>query len=426
MMNGSYGTASKRAATRLLLGTVAVLTSQPVTDAWIRPQMWIRGLATQDRRSGIEQRKNILVARLDGIGDLIMTGPFLRELRRAYPDAWITLIVDPRASNLVEGCPHVDRVLTFRAPSVSQWWHPLSRRLKAHSFARRHLWGTRYDVAIVPRWGVDFYEATALIYLSGAPFRAGYSEQVSANKQFQNPGYDRFLTNVLDDRSVKHEVQRNLDILPALQAEAADDGLEMWLSEEDENFANETLPSSGAIPLVALALGAGHPRRIWPIERFAEVGRWLAGRGARLVVVGGPGEEGLGEEMRERLGGGLIDLTNRTTLRQTAAVIRHCSLFVGNDAGPMHMAAAVGVPVVEISCHSLRGDDLHSNSPKRFGPWGVPHRIVRPEEPGDECAAGCLVAAPHCILNVTGDSVIAAIESLMEETALLGGSVDAS
>jgi heptosyltransferase-2 len=263
-----------------------------------------------------------------------------------------------------------------------------------------------------------------LTYLSGARSRVGYSERSSAAKQVQTSGYDRFLTNVVDDRSVKHEVQRNLDLLTALGMSPSDNSLEVWLTDEDQSVAEGILPSQGSDLLVALALGAGEAKRIWPIERFVKVGRWLTDEGFRLVVVGGPGEEGLGDTLRRRLRG-VIDVTNKITLRQTAALLGRCSFFCGNDAGPMHLAAAAGIPIVEISCHSRRGDDLHSNSPTRFGPWGVPHKIVRPQEPADRCAAGCRGGEPHCILNVPVDSVIAAIGSLRQEMAALG-SVDAS
>lgn len=126
-----------------------------------------------------------------------------------------------------------------------------------------------------------------------------------------------------------------------------------------------------------------------------------------------------------RIGGDAIDLTNRATVRETAAVLAHCSLFCGNDSGPMHLAAAAGVPIVEVSCHSVSGDDLHPNSPKRFGPWGVPNRVVQPETPKDDCAEGCRFEVPHCILNVRVDSVVAAIESLGVETGIFGGPADA-
>jgi ADP-heptose:LPS heptosyltransferase len=387
--------------------------------------MRLRGLVTIHLRAKGEEVPSILVIRPDAIGDVVMTGPFLRELRRAYPKAKISLIVGPGTANLVETCPHIDRVLTNRVltdrlPPLTRWWHPILRRFVGLSFARRHLWPSRYDMAVVPRWGEDHFDASILALLSGAPCRVGYS----ARRPTKNSAYDRFYTMVVNDRSVRHEVERNLHLLSELQTDVHDDALELWLSDEDRRFASQVLASSGAESFVALSPGAGSPRRIWPIERYVEVGRWLVDRGARLVVVGGPGDEGRGEQLR-RIGSQAIDLTNRATVRETAAVLAHCSLFCGNDSGPMHLAAAAGVPIVEVSCHPMSGDDLHPNSPKRFGPWGVPNRVVQPETPIDDCAAGCRFEVPHCILNVRVDSVVAAIESLGVETGVFRRPADA-
>jgi ADP-heptose:LPS heptosyltransferase len=413
-------TYARRKIAQLLSRSVAGLASPSVSAVWMRALMHLRGLVTIHVRTYDGEVRSILVIRPDAIGDVVMTGPFLRELRRAYPKAKISLIVGPGTANLVETCPHIDRVLINRLPPLTRWWHPISRRFVGLSFARRHLWPDRYDMAVVPRWGEDHYDAAILALLSGAPCRVGYS----ARRPTKNGAYDRFYTMVVNDRSVRHEVERNLHLLSELQTDVHEDALELWLSDEDERFANQVLASSGAESFVALSPGAGSPRRIWPIERYVEVGRWLVDRGARLVVVGGPGDEGRGEQLR-RIGGDVIDLTNRATVRETAAVLARCSLFCGNDSGPMHLAAAVGVPIVEVSCHSVIGDDLHPNSPKRFGPWGVPNRVVQPETPEHDCAAGCRLDVPHCILNIRVDSVIAAIESLRVEKGVVRGPTDA-
>lgn len=411
--------AIKRWLAHLLRKGVGAVTSPSATVAY---GALIPGIRRSERKvSSEENMPNVLVLRTDGIGDVIMTGPLLRELKRAHPDARIELVVAPRALNFVELCPYVDKVFTVEIPppiSVDEtWWRPLTRRLEALSVARRHLWPQEYDVAIVPRWGVDQHEASVLAYLSGAPTRVAYSEHVSLERRTKNRGYDRFFTRAIDDRSIKHEVQRNLDVLAALGNSVSESRLEAWTSDDDEDFARNILPSDRTTPLVALGPGAGHPKRVWPIDRFVRVGSWLIDRGAGLVVVGGQGEQALGHELRRRLGGGVVDLTNTTTLRQSVAVLRQCSLFCGNDGGPMHLAAAAGIPVVEISCHARDGDDLHANSPIRFGPWGVPNKIVRPERLAERCLRGCRIHAPHCILNVDVDSVTAAIEALIVETA---------
>jgi heptosyltransferase-2 len=227
---------------------------------------------------------------------------------------------------------------------------------------------------------------------------------------------------------VEHEVQRNLSLLSELGVPLSkhEHRLEVWLSDEDRGFASPIVASSGAAPLVALGPGAGNPKRMWAIERFEEVGQWLADSGARLVVVGGPGDESLGLVLRRGIGDEVIDLTNRASIRETAAVLEHCSLFFGNDSGPMHLAAAMSVPVVEVSCHPLGGDDLHVNSPIRFGPWGVRHKIVRPEGPRDGCLAACHAGSAHCILNVRVESVVAAIESMRSGSSPTGRCVDAT
>jgi heptosyltransferase-2 len=373
-----------------------------------------RLVGPRSRERSSESSYEILVLRLDGIGDMVLTGPFLRGLRQAFPDARISCVVAPHALGLLEVCPYIDRVLTLRLPVASRWWHPLTRRGVATSFARRHLWQTRFDLAVSPRWGTDRYEAAVLAYLSGAPTRLGFADNDRSGLGSPHHGFDRFLTQAIEDESVKHEVRRNLELLSTLRDRAFADELEVWWSKRDERFARDILASSLESPLVALGPGAGAATRMWPIDRFVDVGGWLIGAGYRLVVVGGAEDEALGARLGQ-LGDRVVDLTNRATLRQTAAVLRMCHLYCGNDAGPMHLAAAVGIPVVEISCHPPGGDNLHPNSPDRFGPWGVPHRILRPNERRDGCVAGCRERTPHCILNVSSEAVIGAIRSLDED-----------
>jgi ADP-heptose:LPS heptosyltransferase len=400
-----------------LVKLVGALTSPSATIAVGRSL----GMADKSAQKPLPlvKSRNILVLRPDGIGDLVMTGPFLRELRRAAPGATITLVIAPRSVNFVETCPYVDRVLTVDIPppktSVETWWRPLSRRTAAMTVAFRYLRRKGYDLALVPRWGVDNHEASVLAYLSGASERVGYSEHVSSQREDRNQGYDRFFTVVIRDRSVKHEVERNLGLLAALQAKPSAQTLEAWLSSADVAFASNVLALAKADPLVAIGAGAGSPRRMWPIGRFVKVGRWVIDRGGSLVVVGGSGEEALGDELGRSVGGRVFDLTNRATLRQTTAVLKRCSMFCGNDSGPMHLAAAAGIPVLEVSCHPRGGDDLHANSPRRFGPWGVPHRILQPEMPAAGCDIECRASVPHCILEVPVASVIRAMASLLEE-----------
>jgi heptosyltransferase-2 len=149
---------------------------------------------------------------------------------------------------------------------------------------------------------------------------------------------------------------------------------------------------------------------MWPIANFIGLGEWLRSNyHARLVVLGGVGEERLGEELQRQLGHMVINAVGWTTLRQTGALLKRCHLYVGNDAGPMHLAAAAGIPVIEISCHPLDGSPSHPNSPKRFGPWRVPHVVLRPETARDACSEACTAHQAHCILEVSLEEVKEAV-----------------
>ncbi len=218
---------------------------------------------------------------------------------------------------------------------------------------------------------------------------------------------------------LEHEVEHNLDVIRFLGGTVQEDLLELWVAEEDEAFAEQVLTLHGIHRdefLIVFGPGAGGLKRMWPLANFAELGAWLKTQyGARIGIVGGKGEEPLGEELRRHLGNTAINVVNQATLRQTAALLKRCHLYIGNDAGPMHLGAAAGVPVIEICCHPLGGSPSHPNSPARFGPWGVPHRVLRPEKALDPCSEACSQRRAHCILDITVEQVKEAIGAQLSQ-----------
>ncbi|MBI3090856.1 MAG: glycosyltransferase family 9 protein [Candidatus Tectomicrobia bacterium] len=360
---------------------------------------------------------SLLVVRLDEIGDVVLTSAFLRELRRNAPDSWITLVVKPDVYNLVELFPYVNEVLTYDW-RVARYAAPLQRRWRALWLSYRHLWRRRFDMAIVPRWDADYYHAVFLAYVSGADLRVGYSENVSDHKRQVNRGYDRLLTHPLTDRTLKHSVEHNLEVIRFLGGKVQKDHLELWLGCEDEAFAERALRTHGVRTddlLIGFGPGSRSPKRIWPLSGFVELSHRLGKEyDARIIVVGGSGEEPLGQELQKQLGAKVINAVGKATLRQTAALLKRCHVYVGNDSGPMHLAAAAGVPVVEISGHPKDGASEHPNSPLRFGPWGVPHIVLQPEAARMPCIDACTAAKAHCILAITVEQVRAAVSQLLE------------
>lgn len=148
-------------------------------------------------------------------------------------------------------------------------------------------------------------------------------------------------------------------------------------------FAEQVLKYHGVHDddtIIVFCLGAGTPKRMWPLLDFAELGAWLKRKyHVRILILGGLREKSLGQQLEQQLGKMIINVVGKATLRQTGAFLKRCHLYVGNDAGPMHLAVAAGVPVIEISCHPLDGSQWHPNSPKRFGPGSAASCVATPQ-----------------------------------------------
>lgn len=350
--------------------------------------------------------RRVLVVRPGGIGEVVLSGPLLRELRRNLPEAEITLVVDPRVRELVERCPQVDRVLTYD-PSVPGLFGRLRRHARALALARREMWRLRLDLAILPARGLDRHHAGFLTYFSGAVRRVGYDQTVD----------DRLLTRSLPTGVPKHEVEQTLDVLRALGGEVRDDRLELWVDEADEADATRILHGHGVgpdEPLVALGIGAPYQRGVWPVPRYAEVASTLRSRhGVRALAIGGA-RAVLGESLARQTEGEVVSLVGGMTPRQMGTLLRRCALYVGNDADTMHLAVAAGIPVVEISSHPRTAGPDHPGSPTRFGPWKAESRVLRPERPLPPCTDACTGRVAHCITRVTVEEVVAAATALLE------------
>jgi heptosyltransferase-2 len=192
-----------------------------------------------------------------------------------------------------------------------------------------------------------------------------------------------------------------------------DDSLELWLSEEDRENAKRALKSGGVCEderIIALAPGAGHPKRQWPLERFIQLGLLLLREfDARIIIVGGPGDRERASRLSEVLGRRVVSVAGQMTLRGTATLLKCSDIVIANDSGPMHLAAAAGVPVVEISCHPADGNPLHANSPCRFHPWASQYGVVQPEDAQSPCTDSCGWHDAHCILGVSVEMVFEAV-----------------
>lgn len=356
---------------------------------------------------------NILIIRLDEIGDVVMTTPFIRELKRNFPKANITLIVKPQIYNLVELCSYVDKVLTFNRYSGRFGY--FINILKAYIYSKTYLKNKKFDLCIIPRWDTDVYGASYLSYFSKAKRRIAYSECVSPTKSVENKGFDAFFTDVITKTEHLHEVERNLDVIRFWGGKIFNTALELWVEKDDYEIVKNIIGKENINILFCPSAGSRH--REWDINKYCDVLNLLNKKFAfKLIVLGDMKNtsEAL-QNLKERYTGEVIDLVGKTTLRETVALMQVADVFIGGDTGPMHIAAACKIDGIVISCHPKTGDINYGNSPKRFGPWQSPLVVLQPEYGLEDCRNGCNKNYAHCINQITVDEVYQELEKILEK-----------
>ena len=363
--------------------------------------------------------KSILLTRVDGLGDLVLFSSFVREVRGLWPQAHITLVVDQRFASLVEQCPYVDEVIGF-SERGSKYARLFTGPRRAYKLAMQRLWQRRFDLAISPRWDSDTRHAAVLGFLSLPRHHFGFSAMVSRRKRALNYGINALFTHLAPSTpGDRHEIERNAEMLAALGGNPARiRNLELWLSDSDRFYARQCLLENRVTaqqPLICLGIGATEAKRRWPIERFSALAKWLVETyGAMILVVGDSLDACIAERMRPFVGPAMINRAGACTVRQSAALLSFCHAFIGNDSGPMHLAAASDVPVIELSCHPKTASPGHINSPQRYAPLSAWARVMQPSPFSEECHTGCNDAQAHCILNLHLNDVKQVSNELME------------
>ena len=383
------------------------------------PFFWLLGLRRFSQQVKFLTVKRVLVVRLDQIGDLVLFTPFLRELRHNIPAARITLVIKPSNRNLMERCPYVDEILTFDWEVKAHKAHGrIIRHIRAVWLAARHLWWRRFDLAISPRRSIDEYHGNFLLYLSGARWRVAYSERANSADSASIPVYfDRLLTHPINNRPDQHEVEHNLNVLSEIGGRVEDAALELWLSEDDRRFAAQILATGTVdanLPVIAIVPGTRYAPKTWPLVNFISLATEIRNEvSCRFVIIGGGDEIALGNQIVTVVGDSVLNLAGVATLRQTAAVLARCALVVSNCTGAMHLAAAMKIPVVQVSCHPRSASRGHICSPVRFQPWNVQSIVLQPENPLLPCVDGCSELRPHCITQVQVADVKRAVLTLL-------------
>lgn len=365
----------------------------------------------------LSQIKSVAVIRLDEIGDVVLTFPLLRELRSNLPHANITMIVKPPMRALVEKCPYIDRVLDIPPGGKGGGMTELRQIALHYRAARKNLWNLNLDLALIPRWDMDLTGSRLLAKLSGARWRVGFADPpgYAAKRPFAPLTSERFLTHVVTGEPILHEALRPLELLQFIGGEIHHTALEFWADADDDKIA-ERLMNNISLPRVVFAIAALQEHRRWPVERYAAVASHLRLKyNASILLIGGPADKEMANNFVAQVDFPVTNLVGKSTLRQTGALLKRSRMYIGNDTGPMHIAAAVGTPIVCVINHPTGGDPNWPQAPERFAPFGVPRRIVRPQAM-PPCTTQCNFSIPHCINNVSVEQVIAAVDELWAST----------
>ena len=380
--------------------------------------MFWRRHAAHQSITGVARKEPIsfIIFRLDSLGDVVMTTPLFRALKQAHPDSRCTVVVQHEYKAMLVTNPHIDEILCL--PPMSVAWLPLRVKtlLSALAFYGRHLRHRHFDYAISPRCDVDEHLATFLCALTNAGRRVGYSETTTPAKQQMNRGFDAAFDVCIPPGRARHEVLRNLAVAEALGLTVNDDRLEIALTERDRRRAAKWLAEvSPATKLIALGIGAHSPSRRWRLERYAACVNQLAAEAAvQPVIVCAAGERNDATRLAALLRRPPITVCG-AGIREVCAVLERCEVFLGNDSGCAHLAAAMDCKTLVISRHPRDGDPDHGNSPLRFAPYCRHMRVLQPLSGRDGCRQACISAEPHCICRVSVEEAVAAARRMLHQ-----------
>ena len=307
--------------------------------------------------------RSIALVKLSALGDVVHATPVAEALADAFPSARLTWIVERRAAALLQGHPRLAEVVTIDTRAWRRVRTPGAALALAGTLRglRRHLRTLRFDVALDLQGLVKSGVVTAA---TGAPLRIGFATG------FRRERLSGLFANrhVTPPPSARHVVEQYLALLEPLGVHAPRVVFRLPAREAAEGRVDELFAESGLKPhgrVVVLNPGAGKAAKRWPVERFHELATRLAREAsARVLVLWGPGEEAAARAIAEAPGAVLAPPTDLETL---IAIVRRASVVVAADTGPLHVAAAVGVP-----CVGLYGP----TSAVRNGPYGAGHRTV--------------------------------------------------
>ncbi len=336
----------------------------------------------------IRQIKQLLFIRIDRIGDMVLSTPVFKSLKSANPLLEITVLASPTNARLIELNPYVDRVIIFDTHGGLCHAFMVIRNLRKFGF----------DLAIDPYRGYALRSA-CIAFLSGAKWRVGYpfcGREIFFNIAAEEPPAD---LPIIDEV---------LNTLTPLGVHAKERVPQIFLSDTEKKWAKEWLAQAGIRTtfLIGVHPGAYYESQRWPAESFADlILRLKRERDFKVILFGGPADSSVISRMRSRLNG-QIPIHESEDLRLFLALIAECSLFICNNSGPLHMAAALGIPTISFMGPTVK---------ERWMPVGDGHKVLRVDNLHCiGCNSGrCKIGTHDCMKRITPDIVLNRVEDFL-------------
>jgi heptosyltransferase-2 len=336
-------------------------------------------------------KPRILVWKLSALGDVVLSSPSLRAVRKRYPAGQVSLIVGRSAYDLVAKCPYLDEIILYD-PSKKD------RGPAGHLALLRRLRRAEFDLSIDLQ---NSHLTHLLAWAAGIPVRAGYRRKLGEllNRPVDLP------SEAIGPVAHQHYLLERIGCPPD------DAHLELWPSAQDEAAAQRLLsPLSGdPRPLVGLHPGGSGrwKTKRWDLARWAQLCDRLAARGVRILVTGGPDERLIGEALTRLTAVPLRNVIGQTRLMELACLIKRCDVFVTHDSSPLHLAAAMGTPAVAL----FGPTDPQRHLPSRFVGQAIMQKVFC-----SPCySPRCRTITHACMQGITVDRVTQAVFDLLPQ-----------
>lgn len=346
--------------------------------------------------------ENILCVRLDTIGDLIMTTPAMRAIKASRPGRRITLLTSSAGAAVTPLIPELDNIIIYDAPWLkatapridSSPEYAMAERLRLSSFDAAVIF-TVYSQSPLP--------SAFLCYMAGIKLRLAHCHE--------NPY--QLLTHWIKDpepeQFTRHEVRRQLDLVATVGCQIEDERMKLRIPEEAKCSIMRLLEEIGINqqrPWIVIHPGATALSRRYPPEKYAVVARQLVQANIQVIFTGTEPERDLVESIRLEMESPSYSLVGRLNLGELTALLANAPLLISNNTGPVHVAAAVGTPVV----------DLYALTNPQHTPWGVPNRVLFHDVPCRICYKSiCPEGHYNCLRLVEPETVVQAALELLHE-----------